>query len=175
MSRMLTRAPRPTAAWHALEPAIPAPRITTFPGRTPATPDSRTPRPPLVACRHHDPTWIASQDELVCYLSVASQAFHNHPFYLSDAMLVQGGATLDVQNSFYFDVFFENCPGDTYSLSDLPVLCDLHDPVAGCMTAAHAPINFALGPPATPFLLEPHERSRVLLGYLHVRGFQRDR
>ena len=41
-----------------------------------------------------DLAWIASNDELVCYLPVASQAYHNHPLYLSDAMLVHGGATV---------------------------------------------------------------------------------
>lgn len=39
------------------------------------------------------PHWIASNDELI-YLSVASQAYFNHPLYLSDAVRVSGGASV---------------------------------------------------------------------------------
>ena len=40
-------------------PAIPAPRMTTGAGRTPAAPERSTPRPPFCACRHQAPTWTA--------------------------------------------------------------------------------------------------------------------
>ncbi len=40
------------------------------------------------------PNWIASNDELVCYYPVASQAYFNHPWYLSDSTFVTGGATM---------------------------------------------------------------------------------
>ncbi len=68
-------------------------------------------------------------------------------------LYVQGNAQLTVTSSFFFDLFFEVCPGDTYSLADLPALCDLRDPVAGCFTASHASIDYSLSPPATPFTL----------------------
>ena len=40
------------------------------------------------------PAWIASYDELVCYYPAASQAYFNHPGYLSDPTFVTGGATM---------------------------------------------------------------------------------
>ena len=56
---IVTSAPTPAATRHAFSPEIPPPSTTTLPGRTPDAPLSSTPRPPLRACRHHAPAWIA--------------------------------------------------------------------------------------------------------------------
>lgn len=40
-----------------------------------------------------EPAWIADEDDLL-YLSVASQAYFNHPFALSDPTRVEGGAIM---------------------------------------------------------------------------------
>src|SRR4029077_12117832 len=58
---METWAPVPTATWQAFMPAMPAPRMTTFAGRTPEAPERSTPRPPFCAWRHHAPTCTASR------------------------------------------------------------------------------------------------------------------
>jgi MYXO-CTERM domain-containing protein len=64
-----------------------------------------------------------------------------------------GQGSLTMEDSFFFDVFFEICPGATQNLPSLPDLCDLTDPVAGCITTGHAPLTFSVGPPATSFTL----------------------
>ena len=46
---------------HGVRPDTPAPMTTTFPGRTPGTPPSRTPRPPAAASRALAPAWGASR------------------------------------------------------------------------------------------------------------------
>ena len=38
--------------------------------------------------------WIASGDELGCYLSVGAQAYHNHPWRLTDPVLADGGDSI---------------------------------------------------------------------------------
>jgi hypothetical protein len=67
---------------------------------------------------------------------------------------IAGTANLSINNSFFFDVFFEMCPGATQTLPALPDLCSL-DGTNGpqCITAAHVPITFSVGPPATTFTL----------------------
>ncbi len=67
---------------------------------------------------------------------------------------IAGTANLAINNSFFFDVFFEMCPGVTQTLPALPDLCSL-DGTTGpqCITAAHVPINFNVAPPATTFTL----------------------
>ncbi len=38
--------------------------------------------------------WIASKGELGCYLSVGAQAYHNHPWRLTDPVLADGGDSM---------------------------------------------------------------------------------
>ena len=38
--------------------------------------------------------WIASKDELSCHLSVGAQAYHNHPWRLTDPVLADGGDSM---------------------------------------------------------------------------------
>lgn len=66
---------------------------------------------------------------------------------------IQGEAVFSVADTRYHDMFFEVCAGDDYTLADLPALCDPFDPVDGCVTGGHQPIDFHLGPPDTPFSL----------------------
>ncbi len=40
-----------------------------------------------------DPTWVADNDDIL-YLGIASNAYHNHPAYLSDPVLFKGGSTV---------------------------------------------------------------------------------
>jgi hypothetical protein len=40
-----------------------------------------------------DPTWVADNDDIL-YLAIASNAYHNHPTYLSDPVLFKGGSTV---------------------------------------------------------------------------------
>src|SRR5437870_8211185 len=48
---MVTSAPRPVAMRAALTPDVPPPTTTTRPGKTPGTPPSKTPLPPLYLAR----------------------------------------------------------------------------------------------------------------------------
>ncbi len=60
-SSTVTRAPIPTATRAAVAPTTPPPMIITRAGRTPGTPPSSTPRPPLPFCRAQAPTCGASR------------------------------------------------------------------------------------------------------------------
>ncbi len=66
---------------------------------------------------------------------------------------IQGQAEFAVADTQYHDMFFEICPGEDVTLADLPELCDPNDPLAGCLTPGHQPIDFAIGPPDTSFSL----------------------
>ena len=55
-SRMVTSAPKPVAMRAALMPEAPPPSTTTRPGKTPGTPPSSTPLPPLCLARKYPPT-----------------------------------------------------------------------------------------------------------------------
>ncbi|MBI5527747.1 MAG: hypothetical protein HY897_15560 [Deltaproteobacteria bacterium] len=66
---------------------------------------------------------------------------------------IAGTAKLTVEDSQYFDLFFEACPGSALDIPALPALCTLGDPQNGCITAGHEPIDFTISPPETPFSL----------------------
>lgn len=82
-----------------------------------------------------------------------SSSVHVGDMWAFAELYVQGQAELSIADSSFFDVFFEVCPGDDYTLTSLPALCDLTDPVNGCITAGHQPIDFSISPPTTPFTL----------------------
>jgi hypothetical protein len=67
---------------------------------------------------------------------------------------IAGTAKLTVEDSQYFDLFFEACPGEALDIPALPALCTLGDPQNGCVTAGHQPTDFAISPPDTPFSLK---------------------
>lgn len=67
---------------------------------------------------------------------------------------VAGNANFSMAESFFFDVFFEICPGATQNLPALPELCSLTAVgLPPCISATHAPISFSVGPPNTTFTL----------------------
>jgi Protein tyrosine and serine/threonine kinase len=62
---------------------------------------------------------------------------------------VAGRANFSLSHSQWFDTFLTVCSGDFIDLTTgFPELCDL---LTECMTPQHAPVNFAIGPPRTPF------------------------
>jgi autotransporter-associated beta strand protein len=62
---------------------------------------------------------------------------------------VAGRANFSLSHSQWFDTFLTVCSGDFIDLTTgFPELCDL---LTECMTAQHAPVNFTIGPPRTPF------------------------
>ena len=48
----------PIAIFAAFVPTVPPPMITTLPGATPGTPESRMPLPPFAICSAQAPTWV---------------------------------------------------------------------------------------------------------------------
>ena len=60
-SRTVTSAPIPAATRAAWVPTTPPPITATFPGATPGTPPSSTPRPPFAVCSVQAPTCGASR------------------------------------------------------------------------------------------------------------------
>ncbi|MBI3191984.1 MAG: hypothetical protein HYZ36_04905, partial [Pedosphaera parvula] len=57
------------------------------------------------------PEWVASNDELACYLSVASQAYYNHPAWLGDVVRVSGGASVYPWLQFVPGIVVARCLG----------------------------------------------------------------
>ena len=66
---------------------------------------------------------------------------------------VAGDATFTVEDSQYFDLFFEACPGAPLAIPSLPGLCTIGSGANQCVTAGHQPTDFSLGPPDTSFTL----------------------
>ena len=83
---------------------------------------------------------------------------HNATAHVSKAdvfgeFYIAGTATLTVEDSQYFDLFFEACPGTPLTIPSLPGLCSIAGGPNQCITAGHQPIDFALGPSDTTFSL----------------------
>ena len=66
---------------------------------------------------------------------------------------IAGDATFTVEDSQYFDVFFEACPSVPLAIPALPGLCTIGAGPTQCVTAGHPPLDFSLGPPDTTFTL----------------------